>query len=43
LRGHLAPDDNNEWAGSYTPKQLEILGNMKDLLWQPPAKGLLND
>ena len=29
IRGYLAPDKNNEWAGIYTPQQKEILEQMR--------------
>ena len=32
IRGLLAPDERNEWARSYTPKQREIGKKMKGLL-----------
>ena len=35
LRGYLSPDQNNEWAGSYTPEQVNLLDSMRDLLKKP--------
>ena len=35
LRGYLAPDERNEWAGAYTPSQTRILEAMKQLLTRP--------
>jgi hypothetical protein len=32
LRGYLAPDQRNEWAGSYSPDQVAILNRMRDYL-----------
>ncbi len=35
LRGYLAPDRNNEWAGSYTPEQIKTFKSIQELLRQP--------
>ena len=35
LRGYLAPDRNNEWAGSYTPEQINTFKSIQELLRQP--------
>ena len=32
IRGKLAPDQQNEWAGAYTPTQEELLMKMRGLL-----------
>jgi len=40
LRGYLAPDERNEWSGSYTPEQLSILKEIESLISQPTS-GLL--
>jgi hypothetical protein len=32
LRGYIAPDHNNNWAGSYTPEQVELLKSMQRYL-----------
>tara|TARA_Y100001963_G_C6641526_1_gene381211 strand:- start:241 stop:813 length:573 start_codon:yes stop_codon:yes gene_type:complete len=32
VRGYLAPDRRNEWAGTYTPEQLNILERMRGTL-----------
>lgn len=40
IRGYLAPDDRNEWAEVYTPEQIKILDQMKNILARP-ATGLL--
>jgi hypothetical protein len=32
IRGYLAPDERNEWAGSYTPKQEMLMNSMKSYL-----------
>jgi hypothetical protein len=43
IRGFLAPDERDEWAGSYTAKQIGILQKMKGLLGRPrPTGGLLS-
>ena len=36
-RGALAPDKYNEWAGMYTPDQMKIIGDMRNLLGQQAA------
>jgi len=35
LRGFLAPDRNNEWAGAYTPQQEEMLMGLQQYLKTP--------
>lgn len=35
LRGYLAPDANDEWAGSYTPEQISVLDGIRSYLQTP--------
>ena len=39
VRGYLAPDRRNDWAGSYNPEQISILKRMGGLLGQEKIEG----
>jgi hypothetical protein len=42
IRGYLAPDPNNDWAGAYTPEQEGLMERMRTSLRDPAKKDSAN-